>query len=689
MSRPGAPSRPARASDRPRRSSPRREPAADATSTDVAAAGRTRARLQFAAAFLGAAGLTCIAFWPALGAGFVSDDVNAIVENEWVSGPFDPAAIFSNFSWWGQGRSDAPDFRPAATLTMALSHSASGSNPSAFRIVNFAMHAACAALLFALARALGLELATAMAAAALFAVLPIHSEAVIWIVGRAELGAAACFLIATLCCVRIERNGSAHNARREADIAAPGDSAARYSLWSGLGAAAAVTTGMAFKENAVTVLAVPAALAVCLGPARERLQRAAQTTAWLAAGAAVYFALRAHASGPSLHLGSRSLLDNPLSVVGAGTRLLGAVAVLGRYLWLSVWPSPLSIDYSYDALGIGSGFVADADSAVAIVAVAALAWAAWRGPGARSVTSFGILVAAASYSIVSQVLFPLGTLLGERLFYLPTAGLLLAAAAACEPLMVRTAARTITIGICAALVIVALFVDRHRAAQWSTPVSVFEAAVAAYPRSARAQMELASAYGNAGRIEDAAAHFAAARAIHPGYSAAAYNEGNTYARAGLYDRAEAAYRSAVTIQPDLTRAWYNLALTERIRGQTAAWVDAMEHATALSPDSPVLENELGEALLAAGRYEDAAGTYDRLIDGGQAVAASYFNRGVARHHAGGCTAAVDDYRKAASFSVAPHEAFDAAAGCLRELGHNDEAEKIEQAGKVANRDTRR
>lgn len=664
----------------------------------------------FAAAAAVALALTFASYGPGLRAAFVSDDVNAIVENEWVAGPFDPVGIATNFSWWGQGRSDSPGYRPAATVSFALSRLASGLDPFGFRVANFALHAACVVLLFGLARALGLGLEAAAAAATLFAVLPIHSEAVIWIVGRAELGAAAGFLAAAWLVLVHRRRGS---------IAALA------------GAAAAVAVGMAFKENAVTVLAWPLVLMLVLraqppapaaapvaGEARPRdegraARRRARTAAparedsapapapvsstrrdlaalaALAAGVAGYALLRFAANGPVSVKAAGDLLDNPLSVVDPLTRLLGAVAVLGRYLLLTVWPSTLSVDYSYDALGIGPGFRANADTAVAVAFVAAALWAVRRGPGRRDVAAAGLLMAAASYSIVSNTVFVLGTILGERLFYLPSAGLCVAAAALAEPLFASPATRRGAFAAVLALVAAALPVNRQRAAEWLTPVSLFEAAVRAVPRSARAQMELASAYGNAGRVDEALAHFAASLEILPEYASASYNQGNTLARAGRYDEAAAAYRQSVKANPNLARAWRNLALTERLRGNPDGWIDGLRGALLASPGSAELAGELGEALIASGRYAEAVAAYDDLLARGGASATAHFNRGVANHHLGGCAASVEDYRRSAASLGAPRAALAAAAGCLKELGRDAEAAEMEKAAQVANRDTRR
>jgi len=235
----------------------------------------------------------------------------------------------------------------------------------------------------------------------------------------------------------------------------------------------------------------------------------------------------------------------------------------------------------------------------------------------------------------------------------------------------------------------AIAANRHRSAEWLTPVSLFEAAVAATPRSARAHMELASAYGNEGRVDDATRHFAQALAIKPEYAVAAYNQGNTLARARRYDEAAASYRSAIAIDARFSRAWHNLALTERLRGNSDGWVEAMRTAAQTSPQSSALQGELAEALLLTGRHAEAAAAYDKVVSSGHALAATYFNRGVARHHLGGCTDALEDYRLAMKAPDAAREAFAAAAGCLRELGRGDEAAELEQAAKVANRGTRR
>jgi tetratricopeptide (TPR) repeat protein len=332
---------------------------------------------------------------------------------------------------------------------------------------------------------------------------------------------------------------------------------------------------------------------------------------------------------------------------------------------------------------------ARADTAAAGAFVAAALGAVRRGPGRREGAAAGLLMAAAGYSIVSNTVFVLGTILGERLFYLPTAGLCVAAAALAEPLLSSPSTRRAAAGAVLVLVAAAVPVNRHRAAEWLTPVSLFESAARVVPRSARAHMELATAYGSAGRVDEALRHFSASLAILPSYASASYNQGNILAKAGRYEEAAAAYRQSIQANPALTRAWHNLALTERIRGNRDGWIEALRGAVRSSPGSAKLAEELGEALIAAGRYAEAVAAYDDLLARGGASATVHFNRGVARHHLGGCVASVEDYRRSAASPGAPREAFTAGVGCLKELGRDEEATSLEKAAQVANRGTRR
>lgn len=653
--------------------------------------------LPHALVLAGALALSAAAFWPGVRGQFVSDDINAIVENEWVAGPLDVGGIFSNFSWWGGGRADAPGYRPLVTLSFALNRQLTGVSPYGFHVVNMVVHAIVSWLLFVLARSLGIGSAAAALAAMASCLLPIHSEAVVWIVGRAELGAAAAFLGVAIMLLQYREHGRPMHL---------------------LGAGAALIAGMLCKENAVTVLAAPLIYTLTLrvqpheaaDPAarvRTALRRDLVAMPALLASFALYVAIRMSADGPALPRAEDSLLDNPLSVLPTLHRLLGAVSVLGRYLWLTLWPHPLSVDYSYDAAGIGQGFLFDRYTLVAMAVLGLCVATAWRLRSRVPALPAALLLAASAYSIVSNTIYPIGTIMGERLFYLPSALLCVAGAAVLDrplraalPASPRTRAGILStlgrspglaaIPICAlAIAATWMTIDARRARQWLTPIDLFRSAAAAVPRSARAHMELGSAYGHVGRIEDARRHFTEALTIYPGYTVAAYNYGNALVRAGRFGEAEAAYRRALDQDPKLGRAWNNIALVYRTLQRNEDSLQAFDRAVELSPAHPDLRVQHGEALLAAGRNQDAIQAYDAAIALGADSALVRFNRGVAKHRLHGCQSAMDDYRASASMPGAPVQATHAMVGCLRQLGRSDEADALLQSGKVANQGTRR
>jgi tetratricopeptide (TPR) repeat protein len=501
-----------------------------------------------------------VVFWPALSGEFVSDDLNAIVSNERVTGGHSLIEIFSTFSWWGGARADAPGYRPLTTWSFALNHDLAGSNVFSWHAVNVLLHAVIAWLVYLLAMELGAQAVGAVAAGSLFLVLPIHVEAVAWIVGRAELFATLAYATGLLFVLR-------HRRTRGAGYAVAG--------------ALVIALGCFAKENAATLLVAPAFAAVVLGGGARERRRDGTMLAALAIGILAYGAVRFVADGASTTSAAGDLLDNPLSPLPIGTRLLGALSVLGRYLALTIWPHPLSVDYSFDALGIGPGFLADRYTAFALLGLSGLAVAGYTR-GRRAV--FPLLLAGASFSLVSNTALLIGTVMAERLFYLPTLGLVLAVVPAYEAAVAATARGGRALLIASALVcIVYAGVSFRRAHDWQSSVSLFESAVRVHPRSARAHMELGGAYGRVSRVEDAEREFAAAVDVLPTYAAAWYNLGNLRARDGRLDDAASAYRRALESAPKLVQAWFNLGLVEQMRGRRDDAIGAFSAAAKIAP----------------------------------------------------------------------------------------------------------
>src|SRR2546425_10127503 len=323
--------------------------------------------------------------------GFALDDLTIIVANPLVHGlsgvwrafaaPYFPANL------------DASVYRPLTIATYALDWSV-GSTVW-FHAVNLMWHAGASVLVALLARRWAGD-AAALVAGMVFAVHPVHVEAVANVVGRNELMAAAFTLLAVY--AALER-GSV--------------------LWS----AAALTAGLLSKENAAVAPGlIAAAWLLGVRPVPPGRTLAAFVASWVVL-AAVYTGVR----WSVLHGFGGSGNPAPVFLGQAGLTIrLTAIAGLADVARLLVFPLAVSADYSprertaVPALG-------DARLVLGVLVVAL--WAlllglAWRRQ--RKLAAFGLAWIAIAYAPVANLLFPIQILIAERTLYLPSAGLALA-----------------------------------------------------------------------------------------------------------------------------------------------------------------------------------------------------------------------------------------------------------------------
>ena len=270
-----------------------------------------------------------------------------------------------------------------------------------FHAVNVAWHAGVSVALAWLARRWSGERA-ALAAGLLFAVHPVHVEAVANIVGRAELMAALFVILSVYAALVRDR------------------------VWW---CAAALAAGLLSKENAVVAPALIAwgwLLQLAPRPAWRRV--AAYAAVWLALGTA-YGVVRWSVLGAEVTSGI-TLAPVFFHAPPVAVRLT-ALAALADVARLLVYPLTLRVDYSPAERTLVPTPL-DPRFALGLLCVAAwgvLVWLTWRRWRGRRVEAFGLGWIAIALLPVSNLVFPVGVLLAERALYLPSAGLALAAGA--------------------------------------------------------------------------------------------------------------------------------------------------------------------------------------------------------------------------------------------------------------------
>ncbi|KAG7214410.1 hypothetical protein INR49_006367, partial [Caranx melampygus] len=141
-------------------------------------------------------GLVVGCYWNSLSCGFVFDDVSAILDNKDLRPSTPLRNLFLN-DFWGTPMAEErshKSYRPLTVLTFRMNYLFSELTAASYHLFNVVLHAVVCVLFLRVCR-IFLDKNSSLVAALLFAVHPIHTEAVTGVVGRAEL-LSSIFLLA-------------------------------------------------------------------------------------------------------------------------------------------------------------------------------------------------------------------------------------------------------------------------------------------------------------------------------------------------------------------------------------------------------------------------------------------------------------------------------------------------------------
>ncbi len=337
--------------------------------------------------------VTFAVYGTSLAAGFVYDDEQQVVQNPYVLNPHLWTKIFTTSVWSFKGvELHANFYRPLQFFSYWLICRVAGMNPGAFHLVQLIFYAASVWLVVRLGRALFQNELVAVTGALLWAVHPLHVEAVAWIASLPDVGFAFFYLLAFLLFLRAERLGE-------------------LSWWQHVLAAAVYFPALFFKEMAVTFPLILLAWWL-IRSGRESWRRHALCWLPYVAAGGIYLAIRAAVLG---HLTATTRLWQVTPRV-----VEAAVAFLGEHAKLFFWPAHLDIFRTFD---LGASLRSPWPW-LALVMMAGALWARRR----ESKLSFSIVwwaIALLPCLDVRQLSIPL---VADRFSYLPSVGLCLAIA---------------------------------------------------------------------------------------------------------------------------------------------------------------------------------------------------------------------------------------------------------------------
>jgi len=620
--------------------------------------------------------------------------------------------------------------RPIVNLSLAVNYALGGTNVRGYHAGNLLIHILAALTLFGVMRRTldgkrgtssergmgfqpmfgdehGLEAhATflAFAVALLWTVHPLQTEAVTYVVQRAESLMALFYLLTLYCAIRgmkvdeafrLVRGGTRQNASSTFK-------AIRPLAWSGLSVAACFL-GMATKEVMVSAPVIVFLYDRCFVSGsfraawrRHRALHACLAGTWILLG---FLVASTHARG-----GTSGFATG----IPWWKYTLTQFPAVVNYLRLSVVPAPLVFDYGSEWLP--SPWAALPYAAVVGLLIAGVVWALLRPakrdfggqglscPALRDKRALGFAGAfffaiLAPTSIVPEV----RQTMAEHRMYLALAPVLavivVGGYAGCERLVRqrrrcvplrpddetrRYAASNFIPLLAVALVFLTLTIQRNNI--YRTDLSLWRDTVAKRPDNAYAQTNLGVALLDLGRTAEATARFRRALQLDPLEAQAEYNLGLAMVAGGRTADAIACYERAIEIKPALSDARNNLGVLLTDAGRLPEAIGQLEEAVRLKPDFAAAHMDLGIALAAAGRTDDAIFQYTEALRLDPASPEARSNLGNALRQAGDLTRAVVEYQQALRLKPDYAQAHNNLGVTLAETGRWEEAiEQYEQA----------
>ena len=452
--------------------------------TPQAAVAGSERPVRHSAAIAALCALTLLVYANSFRAGFTLDNKGLLIEDPRLraASSENVQQIFDHTYWWPHGESGL--YRPVTTLSYLFNYSVlgNGGDPEGYHWVNLLLHLVNVLVVYALALRLWGEFWPSVFTAAIWAAHPVLTESVTNMVGRADLLAGMAVLGGLLLYLKSAES-------------------AGWRRWAWLAALTALSAfGMFAKESAAVIPAV----IVLFELAGWRGQSGGVNPTGRESGRFrwVWFGFAATLLPLAVMLYRRSLVlaaagpasfpftDNPLVGADLWTRCLTSLKVMGLYLGLLSWPAKLSCDYSFDQIALARGSLFDWTAWMAVAAVIAIAAILYRRhKGAFFLLAFAFVAFLPS----SNLLFPIGTIMAERLLYLPAiafAGCIAAGVCAGMRRIRRPTLAPVLLGLLTALLAVRTLM---RNADWQNDLTLAASAVSAAPDSFKAHKLMAEA----------------------------------------------------------------------------------------------------------------------------------------------------------------------------------------------------
>ncbi len=473
--------------------------------------------------------VTIVLYANSLPGQFVFDDT-VIVQGNPAIHALDLEHLRSIFGghYWQSVESQGGLYRPIVMLSYALNYALDGEDTQGYHLVNVLLHAANGILVYLILQALFLRPELSLLSALMFVMHPIRTEAVASVVGRAESLSAFFVLLAWWAYLRHMR--------------------LRRAGWLWVSAGSFVLAALT-KESALSFVLLLPLTDYMLSRNLRGLVNRATVLRYLPFGiaAALVLGLRYWVLGgfAPLYINPDS---NPLVKTGAWVRFLTATDVFARYLMLLIFPLNLSADYSYNQIP-PVAFLFSWRALGPLLLLVLLSAGMVAALRRSRVLFFSGAVFFLNFVPTSNWIRPIGTIMAERLMYVPALGFNCALAYLLAEGLSRPRWKKPALGVAAILVIGYGLRTVERNPEWRSNYALFRSAADASPNSGLAQANCALVLLQKDDVRGALDHARKAALILPNDPAVFFTLGNAYRRLGNLPEAADAFGKVVQIAP--------------------------------------------------------------------------------------------------------------------------------------------
>ncbi|XP_057340182.1 protein O-mannosyl-transferase Tmtc3 [Microplitis mediator] len=640
------------------------------------------------AAFVAAAAFAI--YSNSLGCGFVFDDISAIKDNRDLR-PHTPLKnVFYN-DFWGTPmykEQSHKSYRPFCVLTFRWNYLIHQLDPMGYHLLNVILHVAVCILYFRTCLMFLSDLAS-FVSALLFAVHPVHTEAVTGVVGRAETLSSLFYLGAFIMYTKACKSKRT-TAWRPMMMSMLCVFIAMLCKEQGITATAVCVVYEIFVVQKVKAIDIFLTIKSAFGGNKINPTWSGEGTKRLAALTLVTFSLlilRLNVMGSRLPVFTR--FDNPASVAPTPTRQLTYNYLAAVNLRLLFLPSDLCCDWTMGTIPLIESLLDIRNVAtlaahgmiIGLLIVAILT----RNRKTSIIIIISLALMILPFLPASNIFFPVGFVIAERVLYAPSMGFCMLVGHGWSIISEKRYSKLSTVLLIILLLShsVKTFVRNN---DWIDEYSIFMSGLKVNVQNAKLFNNVGHALESQGRYKEALDYFNEAVKVQGDDIGAHINVGRTYNHLKMFKEAEDAYLKAKSllpkakpgesyqarIAPNHLNVFVNLANLIAKNSTRLEEADLLyRQAISMRADYTQAYINRGDVLIKMNRTKEAQEVYERALFYDSNNPDIYYNLGVVFLEQGKASQALAYLDKALEFDPEHEQALLNSAILLQELGREE------------------